>query len=536
MRGVLFAALVAGAGCVGAIGDRDATPPATVPPATSGTLPPPSTCRSSPGPAPLRRLTRVEYNNTVRELLGDGTQPANAFVAEDRELGFTNNAAALGVTEVLEEQMVLAAEALAARADPVRLLPCAPARIGDDACARLFIESFGRRAFRRPLDATELGRFAQLHAAGRQGADFARGVRWVIEAMLLSPHFLYRVELGAALTGWEMASRLSYLFWGSMPDEALLVAAAAEQLTTPGQVAVQARRLLADARARPVVARFHAEWLGLDLVDQIEKDRAVYKTFTTSLRPLMRTETERFLDFVVWDGPGDLATLLAGRFSFLNATLASFYGVGGPAGSTFQRTSVDATRRAGFLTHAGLLGVNAKPNQTSPVQRGKFVQEQLICTDLPPPPGNVEAILPEPSATATTRERFSQHSAVPACAGCHQLMDPIGLGFEHYDGVGRWRDTENGRAVDASGVIKGSDVDGPFVGAVALADRLAGSAAVRGCVVRQWFRFAHGRAETAEDACTLAKVGERFAAAKYDVRELLVALTQTDAFLYRGAR
>jgi hypothetical protein len=227
--------------------------------------------------------------------------------------------------------------------------------------------------------------------------------------------------------------------------------------------------------------------------------------------------------------------MFTAHFTFLNEPLAAFYGSPGPVGSEFQRTTLDGVRRAGFLTQAGILAALAKPNQTSPVQRGKFVQEQLLCNDLPPPPANVEITLPEPSPTATTRERFSQHASLPTCAACHTLMDPIGLGFEHYDGSGRWRDSENGMAIDASGVVNGSDVDGPFVGAIELADRLGHSERVRACFVRQWFRFAYGRGDTPADQCTLATLTSRFAAGKANVRELLVALTESDAFLYRPA-
>lgn len=498
-----------------------------------------------PGPAPLRRLTRVEYNNTVRDLLGDTSQPANAFEAEPTKHGFTNDADSLWVTEGLAEQLVTAAEAIAGRAaaNLARLLPCAPAQTGEDVCARRFVETFGRRTFRRPLDVAENARYVGLYTRGRQGADFATGIRWVIQAMLIAPSFLYRVEGGMPgpsaavlkLTPWELASRLSYLAWGSMPDEALMTAAAAGQLETPAQLEAQARRLLASPKARAVVARFHGEWLELDLIDQLDKDTRVYRTFAPALRKPMRQETEKFLDYTVWDGPGDLGTMLTGRFTFLSKDLAPLYDAGAPTQATFERVDLDPGRRAGFLTHAGILAAHSKADQSSPVGRGKFVREALFCTELQPPPPNVDGQLPEVSSNATTRERFSQHSSVPSCAGCHGLIDPVGFAFENYDGVGKWRDVESGKRIDASGSLAGTDIDGAFVGAVALAEKMAGSADVRRCFVKQWFRFAHGRVETSEDACTLTMLEQRLMAKGNNVRELLVALTQTDAFTFKPA-
>jgi hypothetical protein len=490
-------------------------------------------------------LTRIEYDNTIRDLLGDTNQPAATFVAEDHALGFNNNAYALGVGEVLAEQFLVAAETLSTRAvaNLAKLLPCTPTPANEDACAQRFIDSFGQRAFRRPLDSMESSRFFQLYTTSKQGVDFAAGVRLVIEAMLLSPHFVYRVELvdgpGAGsvvnVNPWELASRISYLLWATMPDDLLFQAAASGQLATPAQVAAHARRMLADPRARSPVANFHDQWLQLDLIDTVTKDASVFPAFTTAVQPLLHAETAKFLDYVTWDGPGDLTSMFTAPFTFLNEPLAAFYASTGPIGSEFQRTMLDGTRRAGFLTQGSILAALAKPNQTSPVQRGKFVQEQLLCNNLPAPPANVEITLPEPSPTATTRERFSQHSSLPACASCHSLMDPIGLGFEHYDGSGRWRDSENGVVIDASGVVNDSDVDGPFVGAIELANRLGHSGRVRACFVRQWFRFAYGRADTPSDQCTMATLTSRFAEGNANVRELLVALTQSDAFLYRPA-
>jgi hypothetical protein len=218
----------------------------------------------------------------------------------------------------------------------------------------------------------------------------------------------------------------------------------------------------------------------------------------------------------------------------MNADVAAFYGVPGPAVAEFQRVDLDPNQRAGLLTQPSILAVNAHADQTSPVHRGKFVRERLLCEPIAPPPPDVKAVPPAVDPNATTRERFAQHDKDPACAYCHKLMDPIGFGFEHYDAMGTWRDLEQGLPIDASGEITSSkDVDGTFDGAIQLAERLSTSEEVRACVVTQWFQYGHGRPNTKDDACTIQKLQTSFADAGYDIKELLVALTQTDAFLYR---
>jgi len=499
-----------------------------------------------PGPSPIRRLTRFEYDNTIRDLLGDDSHPSAAFPPDETAEGFDNNAAVLGVTDLLAEQYLDASEAIAGRAvasaDVMgRIAPCATT---DDACARSFIQGFGRRAWRRPLTDAEVDRLALVFADAAPDG-FPAAAQAVIEVLLQSPQFLYRVEFGVPaddrpgwikLTPWETASRLSYLMWGSMPDDALLDRADAGGLASADDVASEARRMLADPRARPVVANFHRQWLELDKLTDLEKDKTIYPDWQDDLPALMETEVNQLVDAIIWDGDGKVSTLLTAPFTFVNGRLASFYGIAGPTGQAFQRVELDPYQRAGFLTQGAFLATHAKPNQTSPVHRGKFVRQQLLCTVPPPPPANLQIQPPSLNPRLTTRERFAQHSEDPFCAGCHKLMDPIGLGFESFDGIGRFRTTEQGMPIDDSGELIATDVDGTFTGAAALGQRLAASADVQACVVTQWFRFGYGRAEDpVGDACSLATLNQTFAAAGGNVRELLIALTQTDAFLYRRA-
>jgi Protein of unknown function (DUF1592)/Protein of unknown function (DUF1588)/Protein of unknown function (DUF1587)/Protein of unknown function (DUF1585)/Protein of unknown function (DUF1595) len=498
----------------------------------------------NPGPSFIRRVTRLEYNNTVRDLLGDNSGVGNGFPVEERRLGFDNNATALSVSPVLAEQYMLAAETAATNVVNSRLgtiMPCDPATAGIDACGQEFITTFGRKAYRQPLGPDDIAALTAVFNVGK-ATDFKTGVRLVVETMLQSPRFLYRVEFGApAQTGqsvvkldsWEMASRLSYLLWHSMPDDALFAAAEAAALTTPEEIGPQVERMLQDPRAREVVADFHSQWLRVGEFASIEKDAAVYPKLSPTIAGLMQQETAKFLDFVTWDGAGDLNAIFASPFTFVNGPLAAYYGMPGVTGDTFVKTPLDVKQRAGFLTQGGILSLLGKANQTSPVHRGKFVREQLLCTELPPPPADLMIKPPELSTTLTTRERFIQHATDMACTGCHHLMDPIGLGFENFDGAGMFRGTENGVVVDASGSVEDSDVSGPFNGVLELQSKLASSQQVRNCVATKWFRYGYGRGETDQDSCTLSTIKRKFAATGYKTRDLLVALTQSDAFLYR---
>jgi hypothetical protein len=497
-----------------------------------------------PGPSFIRRLTRREYSNTVRDLLGDSSNAAAAFPVEEHRLGFDNNAEALTVSPVLAEQYILAAEKIAASAvanNFAKLVPCDAAVAGVDACGQQFIESFGKRAYRGPLNADDRALLTAVFDAGK-ATDFATGVRLVIETVLQAPRFLYRVEMGrppqgsetvVGLDGWEQASRLSYLLWGSMPDDPLFAAAEADRLSTPDEIADEVERMLQDPRARAATADFHAQWLKLSDLDVVEKDTAVYPGFTRTIAGLMRQEVESFLDHVVWDGEGTVSALFAAPFTFASGPLAQYYGLPGVTGNDFVRVDLDPAVRGGLLTQGAFLSLAAKANQTSPVLRGKFVREELFCQELPPPPPDAEIRAPDLDPNLTTRERFAQHSANPECARCHQLMDPIGLGFETFDGAGKHRAEENGKQVDATGQIVGTDVAGTFDGARDLEARLASSGEVRSCVATKWFRYAYGRGETDADTCSMGSVQKTFADSGGRIPDLLAALTRTKAFTRR---
>jgi hypothetical protein len=500
----------------------------------------PLTCTTPEvGVTPMKRLTHAEYNNAVRDLLGDGSRPALAF-PPDTQVGLFDNAiSAQTVSILLGDQYLDAAVALAEGVTDLDAL--AGCDVSDSACVRGFAELFGRRAYRRPLTTDEADALMAKRDDAVAAVDDAMGARAVIAAILASPNFLFKPEAGGAVSAlphakqassFELASRLSSLIWASVPDDALLDAAAEGQLTTREQVAEQARRMLGDERAKPAINVFYEQWLGLPLLDAVVKDEAYFPDWSDEVRDAMREETKRFIDHVLWDGDAKLSTLFTAPYSFVNATLAELYGASdGPNDdATFAKTDLDPTQRAGVLTQGAFMASYANPQFSSPIKRGKWVRVRMLCQDLPDPPANVPAP-PAPAPNVSTRERFAMHTNSPACSSCHLLIDGLGFGLENFDGIGKYRTTDNGATVDASGRVNESDVDEEYTGGVELAALLARSGQARDCVPTQWLRYALGREEEDEDTCSLVALRQAFEASGGDMRELMVALTQTDAFM-----
>jgi hypothetical protein len=491
----------------------------------------------------VRRLTRTEYDNTVRDLLGDTTHPARQFEPDTIADGFTNNADTQNVGTNLAQQYLVAAEALSANATKnlTTLLGCDPVTAGDS-CVRAFLGRFGQRAWRRPLSGAEVDKLAAVYTKARLDFDVPTSVQTLLQAILTSPNFLYRVELGAPdmraagakvvpLTSWELASRLSYFLLGSMPDDALFTAAAADALRTPDQVAMHARRMLAAGNGAVTdrIAQFFTEWMHLVNVASMMKDKATFPSFTPTLGAAMLQETQTFVTRTIFGGPGDLATLLTAPYTYATPEIAALYGTATPGAD--GKLMLDPKQRAGLLTQPALLATFAKGDSTDPVHRGKFVFESVLCGTVPPPPANVNITPPAITPGTTARQRFAEHDSVQACALCHKFMDPIGLAFESYDGIGKWRDSEGGKPIDVSGMLQGTDIDGPFNGAVELAQKMAASPRVSACAVKQLFRFGFGRFETPADTPTLDQLAGAFQTSKQKIVELLVAMTQVPAFL-----
>jgi hypothetical protein len=495
----------------------------------------------SPGPAPLRRLTQVQYNNTVRDLLGDTTHPADLFPPDEFVGAFSNQAVAQTVSPVLAQSYQTAAESLTANAlaHPELILPCDP-KTGEDACARLFIQKFGRRAYRRPVTDAEVAALFAVYKNDRAdgNADFNDGIGAVLETILQSAPFLYRPEFGAAvnsgtvaLTSYEIAARLSYTLWNSLPDSQIDAAADADQLQTPEAIAAEARRMLADPKALMSLHDFFDQWLGVLSLPTVNKDASLFPEFTNALQASMETETHAFFDYVMGTAGASMEALLTAPVSFLDKNTGPLYGVSGLS-DVPQMVMLDPSQRAGILTQPSLMAIYSHSNQTSPVPRGKFVRERLFCEDLPPPPPGLVITLPEVQPGSTARQRFAIHDSNVACSPCHVRMDPIGFGFEHMDPIGRYRTLDQGLPVDSAGHLSANGIEKDFCSVPELSRLLLGSPEVDACIVTEWFRYASGRSETDADACTLASVLRAFGNGA-DIRELIVASTQTDAFRYR---
>jgi hypothetical protein len=515
----------------------------------------PSDADSVPGPAPLRRLTRFEYENTVRDLLGLTTVPKKGIAgfSADQESASSGYVRGGAVTAAPDARVLMqAAEELAGAAlqQVSSLLPCSPlptAAAEQDACADKFVASFGRRAYRRPLTDAEVKDLRDLYRAQRTpeaGADFQQAVGNVITAMLQSPYFLYRWEVGAAapikdgllvrFNQHETASRLSYLIWASMPDDKLFEAADTGKLATADQVAAQARRLLADARAKDALQDFHLQWLNMGGLADMPKDPSLTDVYTPEVAQAMLRETREFVASV-FQGPkadGKLETLMTAQASFANAALAKIYGLPNVTGADLKPVSYNPAERAGLFTQGTFLSMKADAIDSHPIKRGDTMLNKVLCIPLEVPASIMVPPLPEPQPGQTTRERVSIHSEA-ACATCHKLIDPIGFAFENYDAIARYRAMEEGKPVDASGVFPLGSGALTFKNAVELLPQLARTPEARDCMVTQWWRYALRRNEAQTEEPSMKLVREAFAQSGYDMRELLVAFTRTRAFSHR---
>ncbi len=499
--------------------------------------------------SPIRRLSRFEYDNTVRDLLGDTSQPAKALpfdgLPSDGSLVPDDAVSSALVSGYHELAHAYALKATADEATVHTLTGCDPEGDGEEACRDAFVAEFIGRLFRRPPTADELDEFTLVFATGQElGGDFASGVRAVVEVGLQSPEFLYRPEMGEAAQerggSWarpgpyEMASRLSYLLWGSAPDRSLLDAASRNELRTPEQIESQARRLLEDPRAADPVSHFYLQLLRVQESQFPAVDDPNFPTFTPEIAELMLEETKAYTAHLTLDGQGDFAALLTAPSTFVNGPLAAYYGLDGVSGSEFRRVELDPARSAGLLTQGSFLASTARGPFTDPSRRGAIILTSLLCTPVPfEPPDTGPPPQPLPP-NMTTRDRVEQEALDAACAACHSYFDPLGFALEHFDAAGVWRDTENSMPIDATGEILATDAAGSFDGARELSLLLASSTDAKNCFVQNWFVFAYGRAPTPDDSCTLETLERAFADEQENLRELLVALTQTDAFLYRA--
>ena len=492
-------------------------------------------------PTPLRRVTHREYDNAVRDLLNTSLQLAKSFPNDLPAAGFASNRgdplAVLGA-----EKLMLAAEEHAsnaiARID--NFLPCDIDQ-RNSACAQDFINDFGQKAYRRALTVDEAASLIALFEWGVGEQDFNFGLQVVIEHILQSPNFLYVIEqtqsqsqnqlAGQAepLTGLSIAHRLAAMLWQSIPDSQLLNAAAEGKLDTPAGILAEAKRMLADSKGRDGIVEFFNQWLDIEKLEITEKNSDLFPNFSPELRSAMWQETTAFVDYVIRQGDGSLNTLLTSNLALPAGPLADFYQVS----ENDSFVAIDEFKRSGLLTHPSFLAVHAHGDQTSPVKRGVFVRDRIMCSPLPEAPANVVTTPPAINPDATTRERFSAHRENPACAACHDIIDPLGFAFEHFDATGRYRDAEGDLAIDASGeLVATKDMNGFFNGVNELNAIFTESAQVRDCMATQWLRYAIRVEETSANACSLQQVKRAFDSG--NIKELIFAIVQSDAFRYKN--
>ncbi|HVY25788.1 MAG TPA: DUF1588 domain-containing protein [Polyangiaceae bacterium] len=506
----------------------------------TGTVQPLAAVEAPAVTAPFRQLTRQEYEHTVRDLLSVGDKVAERLPPESPTGLFTRNA----FDRNMNEQAVIAYEDVArdlakaaVSSDLQKLVSCDPADTANlSACGHAFIDTFGERAFRRPLTVATRDSLLGLFDASLRDYGFAEAISLTLQAIFQSPYFLYHVEasgsseLGPGATEVDefgLAARLSYLLTGSLPDDSLWAAAKAGTLSA--ELGSHVNRLLTPERMGSVAWDFHQQWLRTVDLRSVYKDPARVVGFPEEGARNVAWE-QSLHDFVTYVFGGDsptLKTLFQSDALFLPPELSALY---------------PPAPRFGLLTQPALLAKLAQPEQSNPVKRGLFVLQNALCQKIPPPPPAIadKAKAPMLATGMTTRQRYEQHSADPTCAGCHVAggIDAFGFAFEHYDEVGRYRETENGQPIDSSGHYdKFADAARrqPFADAGELVERLVGSAELRDCMSALWYQYALGRAVRAEDAASLASLGQDFDAEGLDVRQLLVdVLTNSRAFRARG--
>lgn len=481
---LVLSVLWLGAGC--------AEPEVTPEPAVAERAAEPS---ADPAPARLRRLTTDQYHASVVHLLGEGLSLPTVLEPDGEAYGFASGGASvdalssLGVERYEDAAYFLADQLLADPGHLEGLLDCLPTGAADTACAEASLEHLARRAFRRPVEAEELAALVGVWGDVAAAADPDTAWRYALAALLQSPSFLYRVEVGDGgwLTAHEWATRVSFLLWAQPPDDALLAAADAGELDSAEGRAAAVDRLLADPRLADGIRGFVMEWFHLHDLDRFDKDPLLFPHAHPDLATAAREET-LLLAVELGLGDHDFRDLLTASFTYVDPRLAALYELPAPNLDGFGRVELPPERR-GVLGHASTLAIHSHATRTSATGRGVFVRKTLLCQGIPDPPADVDTSLPEPDTTSPTlRDRLTTHLEDPGCSVCHLLTDPIGLGLENFDAVGHWRDTEGGAAIDPSGELDGAS----FADAVGLGEAIREARGLDACWAESWWIYATG--------------------------------------------
>jgi hypothetical protein len=483
-----------------------------------------------------RRLSRTEYANVVRDVLGDTSGALSKYLAEDEYRPFDNDYTVQVASRALIESLEAAADDIATRAvspeNRAKVVPCTPSGPGDAACLRSTIESLGRKLYRRPLSGEQVTAYLDLQRFATEvnadvPHDFYTAVNLVLRSMLQDPEVLYRIETGTPtgepgifkLDSYEVASRLSFLLWGSGPDDSLLAKAQDGALLDGGSRSAAAATLLGDARARSQLERFHAMWLGYRAIPA-----------SAELAGSFSLETNKLIDKVLFEQPSSYLELFTSTQTYVNELLATRYGLPAPAGGEGW-VSYASDERAGILAHGSVLAAFSKFSDTSPTQRGIFVQTRLLCNKVAPPPANVNVDQPPASGDAVCKlERYDAHRTLDSCKACHAQLDPIGYGLENYDIGGRYRthdDAHEECVLPGTGELPGH---GTFSGPGQLARLLVDSGEVEQCFVQHLMSYAVGRELRPEEDAARDALLASFKTGGYSAQQLLASLVGDERF------
>jgi len=502
---------------------------------------------SRPGRVTMRRLNRTEYNNTVRHLTGLDLKLANDFPSDDVGNGFDNIGDVLSLPPILMEKYLTSAKQIA---DEViknvdaakKVFPKEPTDILDEVIqvSRANAMNFASRAFRRPLDAEETERLSKLmRAAWEANATKEEIMQTVITVVLASPHFLYRIEDDdpkdfieaiRPLNDFELASRLSYFLWSSMPDDRLFQLAGDGKLHTDDQLNAEVDRMLADPKSKALVENFAGQWLQLRDLDALSPDPVKFATFDAKLRQSMRQETELLFNSILKENRSILE-LLSADYTYLDERLARHYDIGGVSGDEFRRVDLRGKRR-GMLMHGSILLLTSNPTRTSPVKRGKWVLENLLAEPPPPPPPNVPELGAEGETLGTLRQQMEQHRANPNCAVCHVKMDAVGFGLENFDAIGSWRESDGREKIDPSGILPGGrNFNGPLdLVQILVEDK---KTEFSRCVTLKMLTYALGRGLGVADRCTVSSIVNKLSDENYGFAILIKSIVTSPPFTHQ---
>jgi hypothetical protein len=503
-------------------------------------------CQGTPlAPAArLWRLTHRQYKNTLSDAFGFSTPSVDTLPSGSRLDGFANASERLTLSSALFDYYSRIAEEVSVEAVKRAgdLLGCPVASLGTGTCLADFLNGVGAKAWRRPLSAEEVTKLTKLYsdAAGDVGPE--EGFKMVVQGLLLSTNFLFRTELGAASTGvtkltdFELASALSYMLIDGPPDAELIDLAKKGQLSQPETLGKQAVRLYGNARAPEAMFSFVQQWLEIEDFLNKPKDMMTFPTFTADVAKDLEDETRTFVKATFFDSSGDRSfkTLLTAPYGYLNARTAKLYGKDdGPADNTLARTDLDPSQRRGLLTQATFLAAHAEPVNTSVVARGRFIREEVLCNDVPPPPAEFKFDEKFITEDMTAREKFTEHSKNPACKACHALFDTLGFALENYDAVGRWRTTEKGKMIDPTGTITlPSGGQMTFKNFVDMIDQLGKGNDASDCFASQFVQYVSGRVKL--DDCDRANAIGAFRASGYKLDALVAAIVKSSSFVSRS--